>query len=140
MLKPTKWRPRAARIYEDRVRRAVNTPDRNGRFALWQGGMEPNIPVGSARGVASSMEKAKLFRIALTVAEMTLQDWAAAQEPPVAPVTVYELLKGRMTSARLTEAQSCTVTPRPGCESGRSTRTLSCGLRALPPHRTSTSS
>ena len=38
------------RNYEDRVRRAVNTPDRNGRFALWQGGMEPNIPVGSAAG------------------------------------------------------------------------------------------
>ncbi len=35
------------RTYEDRVRRAVNTPDRLGRFALWQGGMEPNIPVGS---------------------------------------------------------------------------------------------
>ena len=38
------------RVYEDRVRRAVNTPDRNGRFALWQGGMEPNIPVGSRGG------------------------------------------------------------------------------------------
>lgn len=46
------------RVYEDRVRRAVNTPDRNGRFALWQGGMEPNIPVGSAEGVAASMAKA----------------------------------------------------------------------------------
>ena len=46
------------RNYEDRVRRAVNTPDRNGNFALWQGGMEPNIPVGSAEGVAASMEKA----------------------------------------------------------------------------------
>jgi isocitrate lyase len=46
------------RNYEDRVRRAVNTPDRNGRHALWQGGMEPNIPVGSAEGVSSSMEKA----------------------------------------------------------------------------------
>ncbi len=46
------------RIYEDRVRRAVNTPDINGKFALWQGGMEPNIPVGSKKGVASSMEKA----------------------------------------------------------------------------------
>ena len=43
------------RDYEDRVRRAVNTPDRNGRFALWQGGMEPNIPVGSAAGVAAGM-------------------------------------------------------------------------------------
>ena len=46
------------RNYEDRVRRAVNTPDRNGRFALWQGGMEPNIPVGSEAGVAASMAKA----------------------------------------------------------------------------------
>jgi malate synthase len=46
------------RAYEDRVRRAVNTPDRKGRFALWQGGMEPNIPVGSTRGVESSMTRA----------------------------------------------------------------------------------
>jgi malate synthase len=46
------------RTYEDRVRRAVNTPDRLGRFALWQGGMEPNIPVGSAAGVDSGMKKA----------------------------------------------------------------------------------
>jgi malate synthase len=46
------------RIYEDRVRRAVNTPDRQGRFALWQGGMEPNIPVGSAAGVQASMTRA----------------------------------------------------------------------------------
>lgn len=46
------------RNYEDRVRRAVNTPDINGNFALWQGGMEPNIPVGSAMGVAAGMEKA----------------------------------------------------------------------------------
>ena len=46
------------RHYEDRVRRAVNTPDRDGRFALWQGGMEPNIPVGSELGVSRSMERA----------------------------------------------------------------------------------
>ncbi len=46
------------RIYEDRVRRAVNTPDRNGRFALWQGGMEPNIPVGSRAGVEDGMRRA----------------------------------------------------------------------------------
>ena len=46
------------RNYEDRVRRAVNTPDRNGRRALWQGGMEPNIPVGSPAGVAASMQRA----------------------------------------------------------------------------------
>ncbi|MCB0416514.1 MAG: hypothetical protein KDD39_02610, partial [Bdellovibrionales bacterium] len=43
--------------YEDRVRRAVNTPDSKGGFALWQGGMEPNIPVGSPEGVARAMEK-----------------------------------------------------------------------------------
>jgi malate synthase len=46
------------RAYEDRVRRACNTPDRLGRCALWQGGMEPNIPVGSASGVASGMKRA----------------------------------------------------------------------------------
>jgi malate synthase len=44
--------------YEDRVRRAVNTADRTGRFALWQGGMEPNIPVGSESGVAAGMARA----------------------------------------------------------------------------------
>ena len=44
--------------YEDRVRRAVNTPDLNGNFALWQGGMEPNIPVGTESGVTDSMAKA----------------------------------------------------------------------------------
>jgi malate synthase len=46
------------RVYEDRVRRAVNTPDSNGNFALWQGGMEPNIPVGSEAGVEAAMKKA----------------------------------------------------------------------------------
>jgi malate synthase len=46
------------RTYEDRVRRAVNTADANGRYALWQGGMEPNIPVGSEAGVAAGMKRA----------------------------------------------------------------------------------
>ena len=46
------------RNYENRVKAAVNTPDMNGNFALWQGGMEPNIPVGSEAGVTASMKKA----------------------------------------------------------------------------------
>jgi malate synthase len=46
------------RVYEDRVRRACNTSDKLGRFALWQGGMEPNIPVGSEKGVADGMKRA----------------------------------------------------------------------------------
>jgi malate synthase len=46
------------RNYEDRVRRAANTPDLEGRCALWEGGMETNIPVGSERGIASGMKRA----------------------------------------------------------------------------------
>ena len=46
------------RNYEDRVRRATNTPDEKGQTVLWQGGMEPNIPVGSAVGVSESMKRA----------------------------------------------------------------------------------
>jgi len=46
------------RTYEDRVRRSVNTPDAQNGYALWQGGMEPNIPVGSEQGVAASMKRA----------------------------------------------------------------------------------
>lgn len=46
------------RHYENRVRCAVNTPDIHGNYALWQGGMEPNIPVGSEKGVSASMAKA----------------------------------------------------------------------------------
>jgi malate synthase len=46
------------RNYEARVRRAVNTSDSQGNYALWQGGMEPNIPVGSKEGVGAGMKKA----------------------------------------------------------------------------------
>jgi malate synthase len=46
------------RAYEDRVRRAVNTADALGQYALWQGGMEPNIPVGSKAGVDAAMQRA----------------------------------------------------------------------------------
>ncbi|MCC7242446.1 MAG: malate synthase, partial [Acidobacteria bacterium] len=46
------------RHYEDRVRRSVNTPDQLGLYALWQGGMEPNIPVGSVAGVKAGMTRA----------------------------------------------------------------------------------
>jgi malate synthase len=46
------------RVYEDRVRRACITPDKLGQKALWQGGMEPNIPVGSEAGVSAAMKKA----------------------------------------------------------------------------------
>ena len=45
------------RQYEDRVRRAVNTPDERGRCALWQGGMEPNIPGRLRAGVQAGMKR-----------------------------------------------------------------------------------
>jgi malate synthase len=46
------------RNYEDRVRRACAMPDLRGRRALWEGGMEPNIPVGSPLGVENAMKRA----------------------------------------------------------------------------------
>ena len=46
------------RTYEDRVRRVCSTPDQKGQYVLWQGGMEPNIPVGSEAGVTRAMERA----------------------------------------------------------------------------------
>jgi malate synthase len=46
------------RNYEDRVRRAANTPDLEGQYALWEGGMETNIPVGSEKGVEAGMKRA----------------------------------------------------------------------------------
>ena len=46
------------RAYEDRVRRAVNTADVNGNYALWQGGMEANIPVGTDAAVKAAMQRA----------------------------------------------------------------------------------
>ena len=61
------------RNYEDRVRRAVNTPDANGGFSLWQGGMEPNIQVGSAKGVADGMARA------VAGAERELQEGASGK-------------------------------------------------------------
>lgn len=61
------------RHYEDRVRRAVNTPDLHGLCALWQGGMEPNIPVGSVEGVKAGMNRA------LAGAEREQQDGASGK-------------------------------------------------------------
>jgi malate synthase len=46
------------RAYEDRVRRAANTADAEGKCVLWQGGMEANIPVGSEAGVDRGMKRA----------------------------------------------------------------------------------
>src|SRR5438046_10696974 len=43
------------RHYEDRVRRAVNTPDQRGRVARWQDGMGTNSRGGSEAGIASAM-------------------------------------------------------------------------------------
>ena len=41
-----------------RAPRREHARSRTGSYALWQGGMEPNIPVGSEAGVAAGMERA----------------------------------------------------------------------------------
>src|SRR5438128_4058980 len=46
------------RVYEDRVPRECSTAAQAGHYTLWQGAMERNIPVGSAAGVAASMQRA----------------------------------------------------------------------------------
>src|ERR1700692_1943511 len=40
------------------VRRAVNTSDLFSQYAIWQRGMEPNIPVGSEVVLRASMKRA----------------------------------------------------------------------------------
>src|SRR6478752_1233785 len=46
-------------LYLPKIQTAEEAALWNGRRALWQGGMEPNIPVGSAAGVAAGMRRAK---------------------------------------------------------------------------------
>ena len=73
------------RNYEDRVRRAVNTPDRLGQFALWQGGMEPNIPVGSAAGVDERHEAGRRRRRARAARGRQRQMGRALEDGPHRP-------------------------------------------------------
>ena len=47
-----------AALRGSRAPRRATRPIALGRTVLWQGGMEPNIPVGSAAGVAASMARA----------------------------------------------------------------------------------
>lgn len=75
------------RNYENRVRCAVNTPDLNGNFALWQGGMEPNIPVGSEEGVTASMKKA------VAGAEREQREGANMQPPRFKSISEFHQLR-----------------------------------------------
>ena len=47
-----------AELRRPRAAGGAARPDQLGQFALWQGGMEPNIPVGSKAGVDASMKRA----------------------------------------------------------------------------------
>ena len=82
------------RTYEDRVRRAVNTPDRNGQFALWQGGMEPNIPVGSEAGVDRGHEARDRRRRARAARRRERQVGRPLEDGPHRPAGVGEGRRG----------------------------------------------
>ena len=47
-----------AELRGPRAARRATRPTSSGQCALWQGGMEPNIPVGSEAGVTSGMKRA----------------------------------------------------------------------------------
>ena len=85
------------RAYEDRVRRAVNTPDQRGGCALWQGGMEPNIPVGSPAGVESSMARA----IARAARRRQRQVGRSLEDGPHRPARVGASRAGQPVRAQL---------------------------------------
>ena len=78
------------RTYEDRVRRAVNTPDLKGQFALWQGGMEPNIPVGSEAGVDGRHEARDRRRRARAARRRERQVGRPLEDGPHRPAGVGE--------------------------------------------------
>ena len=83
------------RIYEDRVRRAVNTPDSSGQYALWQGGMEPNIPVGSEAGVASGDEAGGRRRRARAARRRQRQVGRPLEDGPHRPAGLGEGRRGQ---------------------------------------------
>ena len=92
------------RIYEDRVRRAVNTPDRNGNFALWQGGMQPNIPVGSEKGIALGMKRALAGGESEQKGGASGKVGGALEDGPHRPADLGEGRGGQPTGPRLPAA------------------------------------
>ena len=92
------------RVYEDRVRRAVNTPDRQGRFALWQGGMEPNIPVGSPAGVAGEHGAGDCRRRARTAGGRERQMGRPLEDGAHRPAGLGEGRRGESARSRVSRA------------------------------------
>ena len=82
------------------MRRAVNTPDADGQFALWQGGMEPNIPVGSADGCRGAA-------------------WSARSPAPSANSAKARAASGSRTGRWCTSSGPCGRRPAPTNQLGR---------------------
>ncbi len=86
------------------MRRAVNTPDRVGQYALWQGGMEPNIPVGSDAGVASGMARAIARRRTRAARGRERQVGRALEDGPHRPPGVGEGRAGQSARSQVPAA------------------------------------
>ena len=103
-----------AALRGSRAPRRAARRTRSGQFALWQGGMEPNIPVGSETGVANAMKRARGRRRARAARRRLRQVGRPLEDGPHRPAGVGKA--GQANQLGRPFRRSATQTPtRPRC-------------------------